>query len=343
MINRQDAIVQLLIDTLAHARFDELRRIRELISQLRAKKQRSIVQSGHTLAIGAAGQNMSCISQANYRMSGLAGIKWLQQLDDSLIETTALKQLSNQLIDLQKQLQSAPQQMVSVAESQYQQQLTHGMNYQFGQLDTQPAKQLKLVANGQLVKQVWITNSQVNFCARVFKTVPAGHADAPSLMVLGDVLRNGFLHRAVREQGGAYGAGANQDSGNACFRFYSYRDPRGSKTMTDFGASVDWILGPQLIQQYLEEAVLGVISSIDKPISPAGGALSAYQNTLHGCTPAHRQAFRSAVLQVSLFDLQRVARQYLLNQESSEAVVASAALLADPYFTDFEQYQVLLS
>jgi presequence protease len=340
LMNRQDAIAQLLVDTLAYARFDELRRIRELVSQLRARKQQSIVQAGHSLAIGAAGQHMSCINQTSYRMSGLAGIKWLQQLDDSLTETVALEKLSSQLTDLLQLLQSAPQKLVSISESQYQQRVIDSMASQFGSLNTQPSKQLRFVATGQVVKQVWITNSQVNFCARVFKSVAAGHADAAPLMVLGDVLRNGFLHRAVREQGGAYGAGASQDSGNACFRFYSYRDPRSAETMADFGAAVDWVLGPQLTQQYLEEAVLGVISSIDKPGSPAGEALQAYESTLHGRTPAHRKAFRAAILKVSLSDLQRVAKQYLLNHEPSEAVIASAGLKDDPYFSAFEQFQI---
>ncbi len=47
------------------------------------------------------------------------------------------------------------------------------------------------------------------------------HPDAAALTVLGGVLRNGFLHRAIREQGGAYGGGASQDSGIAAFHFYS--------------------------------------------------------------------------------------------------------------------------
>ena len=53
--------------------------------------------------------------------------------------------------------------------------------------------------------QIWVANTQVNFCAKAFPTVSSGHPDAPALTVLGAYLRNGFLHRAIREQGGAYG------------------------------------------------------------------------------------------------------------------------------------------
>ena len=72
------------------------------------------------------------------------------------------------------------------------------------------------------IKQAWITNTQVNFCAKAYPTVPADHPDAAALTVLGGFLRNGYLHRAIREQGGAYGGGASQDNTIAAFRFYSY-------------------------------------------------------------------------------------------------------------------------
>ena len=65
-------------------------------------------------------------------------------------------------------------------------------------------------------------------------TVPSSHADAAALTVLGGVLRNGYLHRTIREQGGAYGGGASQDNQAGAFRFFSYRDPRIEGTLTDF-------------------------------------------------------------------------------------------------------------
>ena len=91
-------------------------------------------------------------------------------------------------------------------------------------------------------QEVWVTNTQVNFCARAYPTVPSGHPDAPILSVLGAFLRNGFLHRSIREQGGAYGGGASHDPNIAAFRFFSYRDPRLADTLADFDASLHWLM-----------------------------------------------------------------------------------------------------
>ncbi len=171
---------------------------------------------------------------------------------------------------------------------------------------------------------MWVTSTQVNFCAKAFPTVPVEHEDAPALSVLGGFLRNGFLHRVIREQGGAYGGGAGQDSASASFRFFSYRDPRLEETLDDFDRSVDWLLQEDHQQERLVEAILGVIGTIDKPGSPAGEAKQAFHNDLFGRTAEQRRGFRSRVLKVTLDDLKRVGKCYLKDQPASVAVVTDS-------------------
>jgi hypothetical protein len=341
LVSQQAAIVELLKQTLMSARFDEQQRIKELVGQLRSRRQQSVSQAGHSFALGAASQNMSAGANLQFNMSGLQGLLWLQQLDDGLEDNAKLANLCARLTALQEQLSSQGMQLASVAEGQ---QLKPTQELFTGAF----AKHVKPLnghfswpydkagnANNKPVKQLWTTNTQVNYCARSMPTVSSAHPHAAALVVVGEVLRNGYLHRAVREQGGAYGAGAGQDNNNACFRFYSYRDPRSAETFADFSASLDWILSDQLLQQHLEEAVLGVIGSLDKPGSPAGEALQAYQNQLHGRTPKLRQAFRAAILAVDLPSLRQVVKTYLYDAQPSDAVVAPVALSEEAYFADF--------
>jgi len=341
LVSQQAAIVELLKQTLMSARFDEQQRIKELVGQLRSRRQQSVSQAGHSFALGAASQNMSAGANLQFNMSGLQGLLWLQQLDDGLEDDTKLADLCARLTALQEQLSSQGMQLASVAEGQQlkpTQELFTGafaehvkpLNGHFSWPYDKAGN-----ANNKPVKQLWTTNTQVNYCARSMPTVSSAHPHAAALVVVGEVLRNGYLHRAVREQGGAYGAGAGQDNNNACFRFYSYRDPRSAETFADFSASLDWILSDQLLQQHLEEAVLGVIGSLDKPGSPAGEALQAYQNQLHGRTPKLRQAFRAAILAVDLASLRQVVKTYLYDAQPSDAVVAPVALSEEAYFADF--------
>lgn len=158
------------------------------------------------------------------------------------------------------------------------------------------------------------------------------HPDAAPLIVLGNMLRNGFLHRAIREQGGAYGGGAGQDSGNAAFRFYSYRDPRLAETLADFDRAIDWFMGQTHSWQSIEEAILGAVSDIDKPDSPAGRAKRFFHAELHGRTLDKRQRFRDRLLNTQLSDLTRVCGHYLKPETAHTAVVtdkSNSALVAD--------------
>ena len=173
------------------------------------------------------------------------------------------------------------------------------------------------------VRQLWQTNTQVNFCAKAYPTVPVDHADAAALTVLGGFLRNGYLHRVIREQGGAYGGGASQESNIAAFRFYSYRDPRLTETLNDFDAAIEWLLTSEHQPEQLEQAILGVMGSLDKPGSPAGEAKQDFHNHIFHRTPEHQRRFRARILAVTQDDLIRVAKTYLKPELASIAVVTN--------------------
>ena len=166
----------------------------------------------------------------------------------------------------------------------------------------------------------WITGAQVTYCAEAFPTVDFFHKDAPALSVLGAVLRNGYLHSAIREKGGAYGSGAMQDSNNKVFKFFSYRDPRCSETFEEFQKSREWSL-KNITQEQLDEGVLGIISSIDKPLSPFGEAMSDFSMNLDKKDLEARLRIRSSVQSCSLDDLVNVSQKYLFN-ESKRSVIA---------------------
>jgi len=120
----------------------------------------------------------------------------------------------------------------------------------------------------------------------------------------------------------------NHDSTIAAFRFYSYRDPRLAETLEDFDRSLEWLMSEKHEWQKVEEAILGVIATLDKPSSPAGEAQQAFQENLYGRSPKQRQAFRNRILEVKLEDLQRVANTYLTPEKASIAVITNP-IMAD--------------
>src|SRR5690606_16847117 len=97
-----------------------------------------------------------------------------------------------------------------------------------------------------------------------------------------------------------------------------------TETLDDFDASLRWLEETDHEPQSLEEAILGVVGSMDKPGSPAGEAKQTYQAELFGRTREKRELFRNRILQVTLDDLKRVAATYLQADQASIALVTHA-------------------
>ncbi|WP_415903417.1 insulinase family protein [Neptuniibacter sp. QD29_5] len=339
LVSKHEALLDLLKETLQFARFDELPRIREVVSQQRTRKEQSITGQGHAFAMMAAAAKMSPAAALSHATKGLESICYYKQLDDQLENEDALQQLSQRLQELHSKIQLAPRQYLVVAEDEYQASVQSYLESIWADVPSETSAGFLLPELRSKVKQAWVTSTQVSFCAKAFPTVAVDHPDSAPLTILGDFLRNGYLHRVIREKGGAYGSGAGQDSGDAAFRFFSYRDPRLSETLDDFDGAVKWLLETDHDAQKLEEAILGVVSSIDKPGSPAGEAKQAFHSALFGRTPEQRKAFRARILNVTLDDLKRVAKIYLLDKEGSVAVITSKEQ-ADSLSSDFEVIEV---
>jgi len=320
------ALTELMQETFETTRFDELKHIRELVAQDCAGREQGVTSQGHSLAMIAASSGFSSAAYLSHELRGLVGIQRLKKLDDGLDESAALEAFADRLSRLHNLIRDCPRQLLMVGEPHHLGTQEQALNDIWTAHVDAKAACVPFSGKGPQgrLSELWTTNTQVNFCAMAFPTVGPDHEDAPVLDVLAGFLRNNYLHRAIREQGGAYGGGASHDTDNACFRFYSYRDPRLEETLADFGRAVEWLLGEKHDYRLVEEAILGIIGSMDKPSSPAGEAKRAFHDTLYGRDKAFRQAYRQSILKVREEDLKRVAEQYLHTGEAaSKAVITS--------------------
>lgn len=326
-MNNLEAI-RLLKLAFEQLRFDEKNRIVELLQQRKARWQSRVSGSGHSYAMQIAGRKHSALALRDYHNTGLGALNWLSELVSKIEQDdTAYNALIDELKLIHNRLLKAPKQFLVVCEEHHSDRLVEEVQTIWDKvaIDDNPHALTQVNFADSNNDEAWLIQANVQFCASAYPAVEVSHPDAAPLMILAAYLRNGFLHSAIREKGGAYGGGASYD-GNACsFRFYSYRDPRLAETFKDFDASVQWLLNAEQQPHQLEEAILGLIASMDKPGSPAGEAITACYALLHKRTPAFRQMLRERLLNVTLGDLKRVAVAYLVEQQPTKAVVAPVA------------------
>lgn len=329
-LNRKLEAIELVNQVLDESIFSEVDRIRELLQQKQGSWQSRLAGSGHAYAMQTASQNFSRLAKIEYAFSGLPALSALKafmaQEGDGKWAV-----LSERLAALHDRIVSLPKDVIVVCEPEMADVLTSTISRT---LHTQPRSQrvsrdllvfddLSQIVNSNNSQDIaWLISTNVYHNAAAYAATTAGDEDAPALMVLAPFLRNGYLHAAIREKGGAYGGGASFDGNAAAFKFYSYRDPNCQETFAHFLASIDWLIDHEHDESQLQEAIMGIIAGMDKPGSPAGEAVKSCFAQLHGRDRVYQQALRAKILAVTIDDLKRVACRYLKDKPHTKATLA---------------------
>ncbi|BFM04232.1 insulinase family protein [Psychrobacter alimentarius] len=350
-LNRKPEAIDLLKEVMEHSVFSEHDRIKEILQQRQASWQSNLAGSGHSYAMQIASRGMSRQAQLEYVRSGLPALNALKDfLTHASTDDAQWDKLATSLMDLHQRLISLPKHAVIICEAEQTERLSNLIvdswkgsqaptlaekltNSDRGIDDNVPSEfadlQLTRVVENDVEGEsvavedlAWLVPTNVYHNASAYTVPAADHPDTAALMVLAPYLRNGYLHSAIRERGGAYGGGAGYDANACAFKFFSYRDPQCAETFAHFDASIEWLLNEPQTDEQLEEAILGIISGMDKPGSPAGEAIKACFADLHRRGADWQRKMRAAILSVTVADLQRVAKQYLQGQEHVRAVLA---------------------
>src|SRR5690606_9724641 len=118
---------------------------------------------------------------------GLQGISSIKKLDDSLKDPSQLQRFAERLQALHIKLCRQPIQFLLISEEAHLEQQYAGLQQSWlGQGKTEAAgespRHLPLPeAEPAIPGQGWLANTQVNFCAKAFPTVPMNHPDAAPL------------------------------------------------------------------------------------------------------------------------------------------------------------------
>ena len=147
-----------------------------------------------------------------------------------------------------------------------------------------------------------------------------GHDDAPTLAVIAKMLRSLYLHREIREKGGAYGGFAAYNSESGIFAMASYRDPHIVATLDAFQGADDYIRSGDFTDEDIKEAVLQVCADIDKPDPPGPAARKAFFRSLVLLTDERRLKFKQDVLEMSRQQVITAADKYFTLPPEKRAV-----------------------
>jgi Zn-dependent M16 (insulinase) family peptidase len=314
-------LIDILSSLLTNPRIDDRHRIRAIIEKHATDVEHAIVHSAMEYASLRSSSFLStsaAISEHWYGISYLRNLRYLTKNYDTQEPEFLLKigQLIQAML-LHKEIHcvacAGPEQMFTLQkqldESLF---LTPKISHPW---ESPPCFQTPAHDQG------FIIPSQVG-CTSLSKTTASyADPDTPVLCVAVQLLNNLFLHKKIREQGGAYGGGASVHpmTGTCCF--YSYKDPNIFSTLQGFEESIQFLQHTSISPQELDEAKLGVFQDLDAPIAPGGRAGTAYSWWRQGRTDLMRQHFRDKVFQTSIEEIHAVLQRFFPQGWSNQSFI----------------------
>jgi Zn-dependent M16 (insulinase) family peptidase len=307
------SIIEEFIDTVD---FSDLGRLEQLLGEYQAGLESMIVHNGHRLAISLSSRTFSPASALGELWGGVHHVRAIRAFGKDR-NASKLKTLAEDLGTLARTIfKPGNIIMAAIGEEPLVDQAVAYIEasntlaaFQRTHKTTDLAP-LNLKPEVQAPYEGWSTSSAVSFVARTLATAPQGHPDAPPLAVLSKILRSLYLHREIREKGGAYGGFALYNPESGLFSLASYRDPHIVRTLEVFDGIVQFMHSGQVKAEDVKEAVLQVCSEIDKPDPPGPAARKAFSRLIVGLTDKDRSAFKQQLLEVTPQKLSAVVEKY---------------------------------
>lgn len=319
--------VELLTDLIARLEL-EPRRLKEVIAEIATRLESSIAGLGFQFAILRAHAKLNSEGALNDRLQGIGMLHTMREL--AALDDTQLADLIERLDEIRRKLfqQRGLRIIVTCEESMIEplQELLHGLIAALPDGGADGA--IPRLAPDPPAAEARTAPVPVAFNVRIVRTVRYTHEDAPALLVLANYLRDTFLHRELREKGGAYGGYAQAGIASGTFYFGSYRDPNIVRTYDVFDQATKWVTDSEIDAESLKEAILGACGDVDPLESPDIKGRREATNRSTGFTRELRERFKQRLLDVTAADLRRVTRTYLVDGDSVQTTVAGPELIA---------------
>jgi presequence protease len=321
---KTDKLFSLLRDMAQFPRFDEKKRIEELILQLNSSLQNRFNRNAMRYAIQLA---LSGFSKAQYIQNSWYGLKYFKTIQEMAKNLDKkLPEIIDKLMHLKDQLLclKSPHLVLSCNEEIYgtlKKESFFGLS-DLSLKDFPPWSEHYRIE--PIPSQARAIASLVAFTAEAFKVPSYLHPHAPGLSVATHLFENKLLHKVIREQGGAYGASASYSPMLGSLYFHAYRDPHLARTLKTFQDAIELIAGGHFDERDLEEAKLGMVQGMDIPVSPGSRAITAYSWRRDGKTKEMRQHYRDRILHLHSKDVQAIVQKEILPQKDLGVVVSFA-------------------
>ncbi|EDQ89853.1 uncharacterized protein MONBRDRAFT_25023 [Monosiga brevicollis MX1] len=300
-------------DIFADAHVNDMQHLRNTLQMSATMAFESVVSTGHVFAMSLAA---SPISEGLAESEALGGLTHVLELNRLAAEQD-LSDVAAELLQMRDQLLYSPNASCSLnADGATLQTSLQRLGSFLPEItprvvphttSTMALRETPFLARLQESPRLAIsTPFAVNFAAAAVPGTTYTDHDHAALTLALKIMSLKFLHREIREKGGAYGGGVTQ--GDGAIKFYSYRDPNPGNSFEAFVRSGEWITSGQFSDRDLNEAKLMAFQQLDGPSSPGRRGRDWFMADID---PTMKQKRRERLLDASREDVLRAAQRFL--------------------------------
>jgi len=323
------ASLELALRLITEADFSDLRRIRDLVLEMKNDLDSSLAPAGHIFASGFSGRLFSRSRLIDELWCGLDQILFVHRLSNMDISEISAKLRAIQaalscggvLINLTTDRPGLAEKEIGRLFGSFGPPHTRKSASANRENFSSLSEIKPIMSIGDKANVFASPSLQVGFAAMSLKASSFGSPHQAAEIVLSHLLSTGALWEDIRMKGGAYGAFARVDHLEGLFSFSTYRDPNPLRSLDAFNSIIKAQNSGCLGRQNVDKAVIGTYARETHPHTPAEKGLADFFRFLSGIEDSHRSERLKGIIALSESEIDAVPKRLAAETDFSHPVI----------------------
>ena len=321
LYGNMDKTFDLIEEILVSSDYENGERLYEIIAELKSRLQMTLNSSGHIAATLRASSYFSASAYLKEQISGIEFYKFVEDLEKNFEERK--DELIRNIKELLTDIFRPSGLLVSITGDEegykiFERRFAHFTETLCKLADEEnetaaeaPALKdssypYKDTLKPEQKNEGFKTSAGIQYVARAGRYAEDGSDLTGALRVFRTIMSYDYLWFNIRVQGGAYGCMCNSSiSGESTF--VTYRDPNLSRSNDVFEGIPEYLEGFNVEDREMTKYVIGTMSGVDTPLTPAGKGSRDMQAYLADLDQEELQRIRTATIDCTQEDIRNLA------------------------------------
>ncbi len=305
LYEKLDFAFEIIGEILTTSKLEDEKRLGEILREARSRSRMKLDSGSHSAAVARATSYFSPTSSFGDRTGGIGYYQFLEKAvrdyeKDPKILIGKLKEVAGKLFTTDNMLLSY------TADEKGFGALEKSMERLTAKLPAGDGRRYDFAFEPGNRNEGFKTSSQVNYVARCGNFRNGGYEYTGALRILKLILSYDYLWLNLRVKGGAYGCMSGFGRSGEGY-FVSYRDPNVARTNEVYENIVDYLETFDVDERDMTKYVIGTISAMDTPLTPADKGARGLSAWMSGVTDQMLQEERDQVLEAQPGDIRALA------------------------------------